>query len=118
MGYKYDYRTTHEIMATVEDLRKAVDKLNNLVDKMNAHSMEKALFPWVKATFDAIETVTKLPGLSDIMLDAQISAKRDNRASSFEEAKRKSARDTLRRKTKGSASAEPPKPRGRPRKKA
>lgn len=105
MGYKYEWRTRDEVLATANDLRKAAEKLVALAEKMKDASFGEAIFPWSQATFDAMQAIRELPGLSDVMLDNQIAAKEEKKPSKYEKAMKKSEKDVARRAAKAQAKA-------------
>jgi len=117
MGVKYEQRDLDQITSTAESLKKAAEQLTQVAIEMHEHGLADALFPWTKRQFDCLDVIITLASQCQMIIPAQILAKKQGRQSKYEVMQIKSRRDAAAKKRREKTSAEPPKPRGRPKKK-
>ncbi len=115
MPLKYERKSIELVTSTAESLKKAVEQLTQVASDMQKHGMKDALLPWTQRQWDCLDVIVTLANQCVAVLPTQIIAKSQNRPSQYESMQKKSQRDVASRKARDAG--EPPKPRGRPKKK-
>jgi hypothetical protein len=116
MGVKYEWKSSEIVASTAESLKKATEQLTQVALEMQQHGLDEALFPWTQRQWACLDVIITLANQCLAVLPAQVIAKQQERPSQYEIMQKKSRRDVAVRKARNAGA--PPKPRGRPKKKA
>ncbi len=125
MGQKYEWQSLDNVETTAAALQEAASHLVAVALAMRENAMQQALFPWTQRQWDCLDVIITLGSQCESVIPSQVTAKRQNRPSQYEIAKKRSAITVAGRKARGAAPAETTpettpetKKRGRPTKSA
>lgn len=113
-----DLLSQQQLESIMQELTTATEGVTTALQLMKQADLQKAYFEWSESHWGAYDKIIGLGQSAVQMVRKQVAAKRENRPSEFELIKNRSRRDATVRKSRQppSATASPPKTRGRPRK--
>ena len=119
MGIKLGEITLQNLISTSQSLREVIEEMENTATAMQQIEMPTIPLPWVQVQWDAIDDVVTLGNQIKLRAKSEILAFSQNRHSKGQKAMARTEREReAKAKQRNEGTVAPPKPRGRPRKKA